>query len=200
MAMAWFPGPGQSRAGETAGMRIVDCKDVIMVCPETVQGDFTGTAARRVYSRDAGRLQGGTGPGISGGPSPAAGPAAYARCPVPGRSPELPGQASRTSVNQPAALCLVCQAESAMKERFIVFLMQGTRPLRILIFGGIFLAWLVMILLAWLLNIETDIGGEIVFENVMLIAVSLLIGFGAAFRIFRFLENARYEREPPDRL
>ncbi len=87
-----------------------------------------------------------------------------------------------------------------MKERFIVFLMQGTRPLRILIFGGIFLAWLVMILLAWLLNIETDIGGEIVFENVMLIAVSLLIGFGAAFRIFRFLENARYEREPPDRL
>lgn len=84
-----------------------------------------------------------------------------------------------------------------MKERFIIFLMQGTRPLRILIFGGIFLAWLVMVLLAWLFNIETNIGGDIVMSNVALIAVSLLIGFGVAFWIFRFLENARYERDPP---
>ena len=62
MVMAWFPGPGQSRAGETAGMLIVDCKDVIVVCPETVQGDFTGTAARRVYNRNAGFLPGRPGP------------------------------------------------------------------------------------------------------------------------------------------
>lgn len=87
-----------------------------------------------------------------------------------------------------------------MKERFIVFLMQGTRPLRILIFGGVFLAWLVMVLLAWLFGIETDIGGDVVFANVVLIVVSLLVGFGTAYRIFRFLENARYERDPPDRL
>ena len=88
----------------------------------------------------------------------------------------------------------------AMKERLIVFLMQGTRPLRILIFGGIFLAWLVMILLARLFDIETDIGGDVEFGNVVLTIASLLIGFGVAFRIFRFLENAKYEREPPDRL
>lgn len=87
-----------------------------------------------------------------------------------------------------------------MKERFIVFLMQGTRPLRILIFGGIFLAWLVMILLARLFNIETDIGGDVELGNVVLTVVSLLVGFGVAFWIFRFLENAKYEREPPDRL
>lgn len=87
-----------------------------------------------------------------------------------------------------------------MKERFIVFLMQGTRPLRILIFGGVFLAWLVMVLLAWLFGIETDIGGDVVFANIVLIVVSLLVGFGTAYRIFRFLENARYERDPPDRL
>ncbi len=87
-----------------------------------------------------------------------------------------------------------------MKEQFIVFLMQGTRPLRILIFGGIFLAWLVMILLAWLFNIETDIGGDIVISNIVLIIVSLLIGFGVAFWIFRLLENAKYERDPPKRL
>lgn len=62
MAMAWLPGPGQSRAGETAGMLNVDCKDVIVVCPETVQGDFTGTAARRVYNRNAGFLPGRLGP------------------------------------------------------------------------------------------------------------------------------------------
>ncbi len=89
------------------------------------------------------------------------------------------------------------QAKGMMKERFIVFLMQGTRPLRILIFGGIFLAWLVMVLLAWLLGIETDIGGDIVISNIVLIIVSLLIGFGVAFRIFRLLENAKYERDPP---
>ena len=87
-----------------------------------------------------------------------------------------------------------------MKERLVVFLMQGTRPLRIRIFGGIFLAWLVMILLAWLFNVETDIGGDVVIVNVVLIVVSLLIGFGVAFWIFRFLEDARYERDPPDRL
>ena len=86
-----------------------------------------------------------------------------------------------------------------MKERIVVFLMQGTRPLRILIFGGIFLAWLVMILLARLFNIDTDIGGDVEFVNVVLIVASLFIGFGIAFWIFRFLENARYEREPPDR-
>ncbi len=86
-----------------------------------------------------------------------------------------------------------------MKERFIVFLMQGTRPLRILIFGGIFLAWLVMILLAWLFNIKTDIGGDVVAANIVLIVISLLIGFGAAFWIFRLLENAKYERGPANR-
>ncbi len=62
MALAWFPGPGKSRAGETAGMLIVDCKDVLVVCPETVQGDFTGTAARRVYNRNARCLPGRPGP------------------------------------------------------------------------------------------------------------------------------------------
>lgn len=87
-----------------------------------------------------------------------------------------------------------------MQERLIVFLMQGTRPLRILIFGGIFLAWLVMILLARLFNIETDIGGDVEIVNIVLIIVSLLIGFGVAFWIFRLLENAKYEREPPGRL
>ncbi len=87
-----------------------------------------------------------------------------------------------------------------MKEQFIVFLMQGTRPLRIMIFGGIFLAWMVMILLAWLFNIETDIGGDVVISNIVLIIVSLLIGFGVAFWIFGLLENAKYERDPPKRL
>ena len=87
-----------------------------------------------------------------------------------------------------------------MKERLVIFLMQGTRPLRILIFGGIFLAWLVMILLARLFNIETDIGGDVEIVNIALIIVSLLIGFGVAFWIFQLLENAKYEREPPGRL
>ena len=55
-------------------------------------------------------------------------------------------------------------------------------------------------LLARLFNIDTDIGGDVEFVNVVLIVASLFIGFGIAFWIFRFLENARYEREPPDRL
>ena len=86
-----------------------------------------------------------------------------------------------------------------MKERFVIFLMQGTRPLRILIFGGIFLAWLVMIALAWLFDIETDIGGDVMVSNIVLIIVSLLIGFGTALWIFRLLENAKYERDPANR-
>ncbi len=88
----------------------------------------------------------------------------------------------------------------SLKEKLVVFLMQGTRPLRILIFGGIFLAWAVMTLLASLLGIKTDIGGDVTWINVLLIGISLLTGFGMAFWIFRFLENARYEREPPDLL
>ena len=62
------------------------------------------------------------------------------------------------------------------------------------------MAWLVMILLARLFDVETDIGGDVEFVNVILIVVSLFLGFGLAFRVFRFLENAKYERDPPDRL
>ncbi len=89
--------------------------------------------------------------------------------------------------------------KESLKESIIRYLMQGTRPLRILIFGGIFLAWMVMTVLARLFGIETDIGGTVTLENVILIVVSLLTGFSIAFWIFRFLENARFERDSPGR-
>lgn len=85
-----------------------------------------------------------------------------------------------------------------MKElfnRLVMFLAEGNRPLRILIFGGIFLAWLIMTLLARLFGIDTDLESEVGLANVILIIVSMLTGFGIAFMIFFYLEGVQEDQD-----
>ena len=74
-------------------------------------------------------------------------------------------------------------------------LAEGNRPLRILLFGGIFLAWIILKLLAKLFGINTDTSGEVELAYVILIAVSIFSGFGISYVIFAFLENVQREHE-----
>ena len=82
--------------------------------------------------------------------------------------------------------------------RFVVFLSEDNRPIRILLFGGIFLAWVIMTLLSKLFDIDTDISGDVGFASVILIVVSMLTGFGLALSVFSYLDNVRREREGDD--
>lgn len=77
-------------------------------------------------------------------------------------------------------------------------LSTGNRPLRVLLFGGVFLTWLTMMMLARLFGIETDIGGDVTIVNIILIIVSILVGFGGAFGIFFYLEGVQKRRESQD--
>lgn len=74
-------------------------------------------------------------------------------------------------------------------------LAEGNRPIRILLFGGIFLAWIIMTLLAKLFGINTDTSGDVELAYVIVIAVSVFSGFGISYVIFAFLENVQQEHE-----
>jgi low temperature requirement protein LtrA len=74
-------------------------------------------------------------------------------------------------------------------------LAEGNRPIRILLFGGIFLAWIIMTLLAKLFGIDTDSSDEIELAFVIVIAVSVFSGFAISYVIFAFLENLQQEHE-----
>ena len=76
-------------------------------------------------------------------------------------------------------------------DHLVLFLAEGNRPLRILLFGGVFLAWLIMTLLAKLFGIDTDIDSEVGLANIILIIVSILAGFGIAFMIFAYLDDVQ---------
>ncbi len=66
-------------------------------------------------------------------------------------------------------------------KKFAEFVTQGTRPFRILLFGGIFLALIIMNLLALVFGVETSLGGDINIPNIILIIVSLFMGFGLSY-------------------
>ena len=76
-------------------------------------------------------------------------------------------------------------------DRVIVLLSVGNRPVRILLFGGIFLAWLIMTLLAKLFDVDTDLSGDVGLASVILMIVSILTGFGTALYVFSYLDNVR---------
>ena len=78
---------------------------------------------------------------------------------------------------------------------FVDALTAGNRPLRILIFGGVLLAWLTMKILAKIFGVNTNIGGDVDLPNVILIIISLLIGFGAAYSLVSFLDTIKRQRE-----
>lgn len=80
-------------------------------------------------------------------------------------------------------------------DQVVNFLAVGNRPLRILLFGGIFLAWLIMTLLSRLFGIDTDIEADLGLANVILIIVSMLTGFGIAFMIFFYLDDVHKDQD-----
>ena len=76
----------------------------------------------------------------------------------------------------------------------------GNRPFRILLFGGIFLGLLLMNILAKIFNVNTKLGGDINLANVILITVSLLIGFLVSYSIVHFADaNKRRRRGDLDK-
>jgi predicted membrane metal-binding protein len=70
----------------------------------------------------------------------------------------------------------------------------GTRPFRILFFGGVFLALIIMNVLAKVFNVNTKLGGDINFANVILIIVSMLAGFGISYSIVHFADASKRKR------
>lgn len=71
---------------------------------------------------------------------------------------------------------------------------SGTRPFRILFFGGVFLALIIMNLLAKVFNVNTKLGGDINLANVILIIVSMLAGFGISYSIVHFADASKRKR------
>ena len=78
---------------------------------------------------------------------------------------------------------------------FVDVITAGNRPFRILLFGGIFLALLIMNILAKLLGVRTDIGGDVELANVALIVVSLFLGFGISYSIVYLSTASKRKRE-----
>lgn len=80
-------------------------------------------------------------------------------------------------------------------DKIIAFLASGNRPIRILVFGGILLAWLIMKLLETLLGIEADIDRGFDFAAALLIICSILGGFGISITVFSYLVSTRKDGE-----
>ena len=83
----------------------------------------------------------------------------------------------------------------ALKNKIIDFLTTGTRPFRIILFGGIFLALIVMNVLAMVFNINTKLGGDINLANAILMIISLFIGFGISYSIIHFADASKRKRD-----
>ena len=86
-----------------------------------------------------------------------------------------------------------------MKRKFEDFYIQavteGTRPVRILIFGGTIMALLTLMGLAKIFNIDIDIGRDIRLSHAILIVISILVGFSAAFGIVHYAELIKRRRD-----
>lgn len=79
-------------------------------------------------------------------------------------------------------------------DTFVDVITAGNRPFRILLFGGVFLALLIMNILARIFGVNTKIGGDVNLANVILIIISLFIGFGISFSIVHFADASKRKR------
>ena len=84
------------------------------------------------------------------------------------------------------------------KQKLIDALASGNRPIRIFLFGGIIVSYVVMQLLGRLLGVVTDIDDEFHLPAILLIAVSLLAGFGSSFSVVYYLESHSSESAEED--
>ncbi|QMU61130.1 MAG: hypothetical protein GKR92_05215 [Gammaproteobacteria bacterium] len=79
--------------------------------------------------------------------------------------------------------------------KFVDVIMTGTRPFRILFFGGVFLALIIMNVLAMVFDINTKLGGDINLANIILIIFSMFAGFGISYSIIHFAGASKRKRE-----
>lgn len=87
----------------------------------------------------------------------------------------------------------------SLKDKLVDVLTEGTRPFRILFFGGVFLALLIMNILAKIFGVDTKIGGDINVANVVLIIVSLFLGFGISYSIVHIADASKRKRTDGNR-
>ena len=81
-------------------------------------------------------------------------------------------------------------------DKLVNVLSVGNRPLRIFFFGGVLLAYVIMKLSGKLLGIDSHSSGDIDVPNAIVMAVSILLGFAASYKIMRYLEvNKRQNTE-----
>lgn len=81
-----------------------------------------------------------------------------------------------------------------LKNKLVDVITTGTRPFRILFFGGVFLALIIMNVLAITFGINTKLGGDINFENIVLITISLFLGFGISYGIIHLADASKRKR------
>lgn len=79
-------------------------------------------------------------------------------------------------------------------DKFVDVITTGTRPFRILFFGGVFLALAIMNVLAIIFDVNTKLGGEINLANIILIIISMLAGFGISYSIIHFADASKRKR------
>ena len=79
--------------------------------------------------------------------------------------------------------------------KLVDIITTGTRPFRILFFGGVFLALLIMNILAEIFNVNTKLGGDINLPNIILIIVSLFAGFGISYSIVHIADASKRKRD-----
>lgn len=80
-------------------------------------------------------------------------------------------------------------------DKFVDVITTGTRPFRIIFFGGVFLALIIMNVLAMMLDINTKLGGDINLANIILIIVSMFAGFGVSYSIIHFAVASKQKRK-----
>jgi hypothetical protein len=80
-------------------------------------------------------------------------------------------------------------------DKIVDVITTGTRPFRIIFFGGVFLALIIMNVLAMMLDINTKLGGDINLANIILIIVSMFAGFGISYSIIHFAVASKEKRE-----
>lgn len=80
-------------------------------------------------------------------------------------------------------------------DKLVDVLAADNRPLRIFVFGGMFLAYIIMLLIGFVFGIDTNMGDDIDLKNIIVMIVSILVGFWTSYRFMSFLENAKESRQ-----
>jgi len=82
-------------------------------------------------------------------------------------------------------------------DKIVDVITLGTRPFRILFFGGVFSALIIMNILAQVFDINTKLGGDINWPNIILMIVSMLSGFGLSYSVIHFASERKQKRKGP---